>query len=154
MMYKLTGNVPLQAEWGQYDLSHNAIFLVGHGVASTKNAKSEKDISLTTAPEEWGFEGTGCNMEFIFKPGVVTMGHLLNTSEGWQMLVSSGKSLDYPTLPCNEIHALVEVKRPVKEFVAKLHKVGVTHHVIVCHGDCKSQLIKLAEIMNIKVTEL
>ena len=154
MMYKLTGNVPLQAEWGQYDLSHNAIFLVGHGVASTQNAKSEKDISLTTAPEEWGFEGTGCNMEFIFKPGPVTMGHLLNTSEGWQMLVSSGESLEYPTLPCNEIHALVEVERPVKEFVAKLHKVGVTHHVIVCHGDCKRQLIKLAEIMNIKVTEV
>ena len=154
MMYDLTGNVPLQAEWGQYDLSHNAIFLVGHGVASSKNAKSEKDISLTTAPEEWGFEGTGCNMEFIMKPGHVTMGHLLNTFEGWQMLVSEGESLDYPCLPCNEIHALVEVKKPVKEFVAELHKVGVTHHVIVCHGDCRKQLIKLAELMKIKVTEI
>ncbi|MDQ2839770.1 MAG: hypothetical protein M3Y72_01760, partial [Acidobacteriota bacterium] len=130
ILYWLTGNPPLAAEWGQYDAAHNALLLVGHGMASPALAGSDDHITLTGAPEEWGFQGIGVNMQFIMSPGTVTMGHLLDTPNGWQMLISGGEALDYPCLPCKEIHALVKIERPVKEYLAELQRRGVTHHVV------------------------
>lgn len=149
-MWWLSGNSPLQAEWGQYDASHNALFLVGHGVASFALAASDAAVTLTGSPEEWGFQGSGVNPEFILKPGVVTMAHLLDTPRGWQMLVSRGESLEYPTLPCNEIHALVRVEKPVKEYLVEIQQQGVPHHVIVVQGDIKQELLHLASILGIR----
>lgn len=149
-MWWLTGNSPLQAEWGQYDASHNALFLVGHGVASFALAENDAAVTLTSSPEEWGFKGSGVNPEFILKPGAVTMAHLLDTPRGWQMLVSGGESLKYPCLPCNEIHALVRVEKPVKEYLVEVQRQGVPHHVIVVHGDIRAELQHLAEILGIR----
>jgi L-arabinose isomerase len=145
----LTGNPPLAAEWGQYDAAHNALLLVGHGMASPALAGSDSHITLTGAPEEWGFQGAGINMQFIMSPGIVTMGHLLDTPNGWQMLISGGEALDYPCLPCQEIHALVKIERPVKEYLVELQRRGVTHHVVVAHGDVRRELQKLASVLQI-----
>lgn len=149
ILYWLTGSPPLAAEWGQYDAAHNALLLVGHGMASPALAGSDDRITLTGAPEEWGFEGAGVNMQFIMSPGTVTMSHLLDTPNGWQMLISGGESLEYPCLPCKEIHALVKVERPVKEYLSELQRRGVTHHVVVVHGDFRAELQKLASVLNI-----
>ncbi|MDO8587923.1 MAG: hypothetical protein Q7T82_12915 [Armatimonadota bacterium] len=146
----LTGNSPLQAEWGQYDAAHNALFLVGHGVASPAIAGGDAGVSITSAPEEWGFTGHGANLEFILAPGAVTIAHLLNGKDGWQMIIGGGESLPYPTLPCNEIHALVQIERPVKEFLVELQRYGVAHHCIVVHGDIRRELQALARIWGIR----
>jgi L-arabinose isomerase len=149
ILYWLTGNPPLAAEWGQYDAAHNALLLVGHGMASPALAGSDDRITLTGAPEEWGFQGAGVNMQFIMRPGIVTMGHLLDTPNGWQMLISGGEALDYSCLPCKEIHALVKIERPVKEYLVELQRRGVTHHVVVVHGDVRDELQRLASVLQI-----
>jgi L-arabinose isomerase len=148
-LYWLTGNSPLQAEWGQYDARRNALLLVGHGVASPALAGSDDRITLTGSPEEWGFQGAGVNMEFIVKPGAVTMAHLLDGAQGWQMLISGGTALDFPCLPCNEIHAVVQVDRPVKEYLVDIQHRGVAHHVILVHGDVRSEMELLAKVLGI-----
>ena len=149
-MQWFSGNSPLQAEWGQYDATHNALLMVGHGVASPALAGSDNRVTLTGAPEEWGFQGSGVNMQFILKPGRVTMGHLLHAASGWQMLVSGGESLDYPCLPCAEIHALVQVDRPVKEYIVEIQQQGVSHHAIIVHGDVRKELALLASELGIR----
>jgi L-arabinose isomerase len=146
----LTGNPPLQAEWGQYDASHNALLLLGHGIASPALAPSDDRITITGAPEDWGFDGAGSNLQFILKPGQVTMCHLLDTSQGWQMLISGGEALEHPCLPCREIHALVRMERPVKEYLVEIQRRGVTHHVILAHGDARPELELLAAVLKLK----
>jgi hypothetical protein len=89
-------------------------------------------------------------LEFILKPGRVTMGHLLETSRGWRMFVSGGEALDYPCLPCQEIHALVAVERPVKEYLVEVQRKGVAHHVIVAHGEVRAELELLASVLGIE----
>ncbi|MCW5977929.1 MAG: hypothetical protein KIT09_07615 [Bryobacteraceae bacterium] len=145
-----SGNSPLQAEWGQYDATHNALLMVGHGVASPALAGGDDRVTLTGAPEEWGFQGSGVNMQFILKPGRVTMGHLLDAAGGWQMLISGGECLDYPCLPCAEIHALVQVDRPVKDYVVHIQRQGVSHHAIIVHGDVRTELEMLAAELGIR----
>jgi len=145
----LTGSPTFQAEWGQYDASHNAVFIVGHGLGSPALASNDESVTLTRSPEEWGFEGAGANIEFILKPGVVTMAHLLNTSRGWQMFISRGESLEYPCLPCDELHGLIRVDIPVKDYLVEIQKKGVPHHVIVVHGDIREELKLLSKVMGI-----
>lgn len=149
LMYDFTGNIPFQAEWGQFDRKHNALFLLGHGIASSEIG--DKDgITLTCSPEEWGFKGSGLNYEMIMKPGPVTMGHFLNVGESWRMLISEGEAIPFPCLPCDEIHAMVKVESPVEDYIRQVLKKGAAHHLIVVHGHIAAELEKVADMMQIE----
>lgn len=150
LMHDFTGNIPLQAEWGQFDSCHNALFLLGHGIASPEIAQNDKEVTLTRSPEEWGFKGSGLNYEMIMKPGQVTMGHFLNTGDSWRMFISEGEALDFPCLPCDEIHAMIKIETPVKDYIKSVLKHGVAHHLIVVHGQVAEELKKTAEFMRIE----
>ncbi|MFH1477731.1 MAG: hypothetical protein ABIH24_09625 [Verrucomicrobiota bacterium] len=150
LMHDFTGNVPFQAEWGQFDCRNNALFLLGHGIASPEIAKSDKEITLTASPEEWGFKGSGLNYEMIMKPGQVTMGHFLNTGDSWRMFISEGEAIEFPCLPCDEIHAMVKVETPVMDYIKSVLRHGVAHHLIVVHGHVAEELKKTAELMRIE----
>lgn len=154
LMKEFTGNTPFQAEWGQFDIANNALFLLGHGIGTPELAVNDEAITLTGSPEEWGFSGGGLNYELIMKPGEVTFGHVLNCGETYRMLISKGESISYPTLPCNELHAMVRVEKPVREYLAELIATGVAHHAIAVHGDCAEKLAKTAEHMRIEVVRI
>jgi L-arabinose isomerase len=150
LMERFTGNIPFQAEWGQFDKKNNALFLLGHGIASPCLAASDESVTLTRAPEEWGFDGKGLNYEMIMKPGKVTMAHLLNKGESWRMLISEGESIKFPCLPCDEIHGMIKVKSPVEEYIKEVLRHGVAHHIIVVHGSVADELSRTADLMNIQ----
>ena len=154
LMKDFTGNTPFQAEWGQFDEKNNSLFLLGHGIGTPDLAASDDAITLTGSPEEWGFKGGGLNYELIMKPGTVTFGHVLNCGETYRMLISKGESFEFPTLPCNELHAMVRVEKPVKQYLEELISVGVAHHAIAVHGDCTAALERTAELMRIEVVKL
>lgn len=150
LLHRFTGNMPFQAEWGQFDEANNALFLLGHGIAAPELAKNHDAVTLTRSPEEWGFKGSGLNYELMVKPGEVTMGHFLNTGDSYLMLISHGESIDFPTLPCDEIHAMVRVKTPVKQYLKNLLDIGTAHHIVLAHGNAVESLRKSAELMRIK----
>lgn len=154
LMQKFTGNMAFQAEWGQFDMANNALFLLGHGIGTPALAAGNDKITLTGSPEEWGFSGGGLNYELIMKPGVVTFGHVLNCGESYRMLICRGESIDFPALPCNELHAMVKVDKPVKEFLRELIRTGVAHHAVAVHGDCVEELRRSAELMRIESVEI
>ena len=154
LMREFTGNMPLQAEWGQFDQANNALFLLGHGIGTPQLARSEDSITLTGSPEEWGFQGGGLNYELILKPGEVTFGHLLNCGETYRMLISHGESIDFPALPCNELHAMIRVGKPVRTYLKELISLGVAHHAIVVHGNCVRELKLAADQMRIEAVEI
>lgn len=150
IMHELSGNSLVQMEWGQFDAGRNAVLLLGHGIASPEAAASPQDVVLTRAPEEWGFEGHGVSSEMILRPGPVTMGHFLSTSDGWRMLISKGDSLAHPCLPCEEIHGLVRVESPVCGYLRTLLENGIAHHVIVVHGEVAEELEMVADAMGVE----
>jgi L-arabinose isomerase len=150
ILHALTGRLPVQMEWGQFDLAHNALFLLGHGIASPTIAGGPTRVTLTRAPEEWGFVGGGVNWEMIVEPGPVTMGHFLSTPTGWRMVISEGEALAFPCLPCEEIHALVRVQTPVREYLTRLVTQGAAHHVIVVHGSVTADLEQVADSMGVQ----
>ena len=149
IMHDLSGRPPVQMEWGQFHSRQNALFLLGHGIASPEIAAAADKVTLTRSPEEWGFEGNGANWEMILAPGPVTMGHFLATADGWRMLISKGEAIEFPCLPCDEIHGLVRVESPVRQYLQNIIEYGITHHVIVVHGDVFEELQMVADAMGV-----
>ena len=150
LMKSISGEHALMAEWGEYDAELNSCLLMGHGIGVPSLAKSDADIALTRTPEEWGFEGGGLNYELIVKPGPITLGHVIETVDGYKMVVSPAQSVDMEKLPYNELHAMAQVKTPIKDYLEAVFESGVTHHCIVGISDMSKELLAVAEMLKLK----
>ena len=150
LMKSISGEGALMGEWGEYDADLNSCLIMGHGIGVPSLAKSDDEITLTRTPEEWGFEGGGLNYELIVKPGDVTAAHVIETADGYKMIVSPAKSVDMKALPYNELHAMIQVKTPIKEYLEKVFDSGVTHHCIVGISDMSEELLAVADYLNLK----
>ena len=150
IMNRLTSTTPGFAEWGEFDEKNNAILMMFHEFGDPNLASDEEEIRITRAPEEWGFEGSGVAFEFTCKPGIVTVGHFIDDKDGYQMLITRGKALDIPMIPCEDITMLLQLERPVKEFISDYLKSGFPHHAILAYGDITKELEYIADFMNIR----
>ncbi len=150
MMKSISGMAPLMGEWGEYDVQNNCCFIIGHGIGTPDLAVSDDAITLTPTPEEWGFAGAGLNYELILRPGAATIGHLIETTHGYKMLVSPVESIAYPTLAYSELHAMLRTETPVKEYLERILRSGVTHHCIVGLGDMSRALADIAELLELE----
>ncbi len=150
LMKSISGSHALMAEWGEYDTELNSCLVMGHGIGVPELAKNDDMITLTRTPEEWGFEGGGLNYELIVKPGAVTIGHVIETTKGYKMIVSPAESVDLDPLPYNELHAMVKFKTPIKEYLEKVLDSGVTHHCIVGLTHMEQELLAVAEMLGLE----
>jgi len=151
LMKSISGTPALMAEWGEYDKDLNTCLLMGHGIGVPALAASDDKVTLTPTPEEWGFEGSGLNYEFILKPGKSTIGHIIETATGYKMIVSPAESLDFPTLNYSEMHAVLQVKTPIQDYLEKVFESGVTHHCIAGVGDMSKELCMVAEYLGVEI---
>ena len=126
------------------------MLLMGHGYMAPDEAKKGLPIRVRPTPEQWGYEGHGFSFELTMDPGPATMGHIVNDVHGWRMLISGGEIMDIDPLPCGECTVLVEVEKPIKEYVEQLVKSGFPHHCILVSGDIRRQLAQLADLMGVE----
>ncbi len=151
LMKSVSGRSPLMGEWGEYDAKENACFIIGHGIGTPDLSKDEKDVVLTRTPEEWGFEGAGCNYELIVKAGRATVAHIMEGKNEYRMVLSGVESIDYPKLAFDELHAMVRTETPVKEFLEQVFDFGVSHHCILGLGDMTQELKAVAKMLKLKL---
>ena len=151
LMRSLTGRAPLMGEWGEYDMATNSCLIIGHGIGTPDMAADESDVLLTRTPEEWGFDGAGLNYELIMKPGDATIGHIMEVPSGYRMIVSKTKSIEFPKLNFDELHALAQTKTPIREYLEQVLNFGVSHHCIMTLGDCAEKLKAVAELLGLQV---
>ena len=150
LQHQITGQTPFFGEWGGFDLDLNAILIEMHGFADPQIAKDPGDIWVTSSPENWGYRGRGFSFEFTAKPGVATIGHVIDDQDGYRMIIAKGEILDLPCLPIREVNFRMRVERPVKSFLTELLNHGFAHHTIVAYGDLTQELAYVADLMGIK----
>ena len=153
LMRSISGRAALMGEWGEYDTDTNSIFVIGHGIGTPDMAKSEDEILLTRTPEEWGFDGAGCNYELIMKPGKATIAHIMEGPKGYRLILSKAESIDFPRLSFDELHAVLKIEKPVNEYLEEIFDFGVSHHCIVTLGDVYDELKNIGEALGITVFE-
>jgi len=70
------------------------------------------------------------------------------------MLISGGESLDVPVRPYWGQQFMVEVNRPVQEYMEALCREGVTHRAILAYGNLSTRLHQAAELPGIRKVDL
>jgi L-arabinose isomerase len=146
ILHHLTGKMPFFLEWSEFDVARNAWMLLGHGFGDPNQAR-KASVQLTPTAEQWGLEGTGCSTFFVPSPGPCTIAHFVQQADGWRMFVTRGEILDLEPLPINDVHAMVRVERPIREFTELLVKAGVPHHAVTVRGDVRQELAQLADLL-------
>ncbi len=149
ILQHLTGNMPFFVEWSEFDVELNAWMLLGHGFGDASQARSRRPLLVPSA-EQWGLEGTGCSLCFVPLPGRCTMAHFVQCPDGWRMVVSGGEILDLDPLPIHDVHAMVRVEKPIKEYTEELVLAGVPHHAVTVRGDVRAELQQLARMLEMQ----
>jgi L-arabinose isomerase len=146
----LTGQTPFFGEWGGFDEELNAILIEMHGFADPQTAKDPNEIWVTSSPENWGYTGNGFSFEFTARPGVATIGHMIDDLDGYRMIIAKGEILDLPVLPIREVNFRMRMEKPVKQLLVELLNHGFAHHTIVAYGDLTEELSFIADLMGIR----
>ena len=71
-------------------------------------------------------------------------------NKGYKMVVSPANSVDMPALPYNELHAMAQVKTPIKDYLEAVFTSGVTHHCIVGVSHMDQELLAVAEFLKLE----
>lgn len=157
ILKKLTGKPPMYTEIFTFDEKENTI-LAGHaGIHNINLAADKSKIKITLDKEYLESETETAWMQFIAKPGKVTMLSLFCDVERFKMVISSGDSLPASRQagPGKEKldgspHIYIKLKIPLKEFFEGMVKTGMTQHWGIVHEDVVNKLEYLAEILGLE----
>ena len=156
ILNKLSGDLPVFLEWSAFDIATDTLLLTHHGVVDPKTHAANKDkCRITPSPEKWDFTGHGMSVEYMSKPGKVTLACLIDAKDGWKLLISKGECLELEQAPSfapqfRFKHETLSVKQYVKKFIEE----GVAHHVCLVYGDYSEELKLYADYANLNIVEI
>jgi len=126
-----------------YDESLNAV-LMGHaGMHDVRLAGSEVRITPDYEYCESG-EYSGAWMEFRGRSGRVTLASFFSDTDGFKVVTAGGTSLEEGPVLEGFAHVLVRPDVPLESFFEPIVRTGLTQHWVVCHGDVRGRLEKMA----------
>jgi len=151
ILHRLTGSPVLFIEFLSFDKKENTVLLGHSGCSGIKMARNYEIIITPIIPPKGTLTSTnGLVVEFIAKPGKVTLLNISCDAIGYKMIAISGQAIDTPPRPISMPHAIVKLDKPIDVFFKELTSEGVKHHFALVHGNIISKLEKLAKILNIR----
>ena len=156
ILNRISGDLPVFLEWSAFDRKSDTLLLTHHGVVDPKiHAANENVCRVTPSPEKWDFTGHGMSVEYCAKAGSVTLACLIDTKEGWKLLLSGGRCVELPQTPsyAPQFHFRHE-SLPVKEYIRRIIEEGVAHHVCLVYGDYRESLKLYAHYAGLTVAEI
>jgi L-arabinose isomerase len=152
MLRKLTNNPVMFTEIFNLDYESNSI---GTGHAGPSNyLLAQSDDRVTITPDLELMDATsdisGAWMEFIGKPGKVTILNFICTLDNFQMTVLSGESLGGEPRFDGYPHYQIKLEPDLKTFLNSNSVNGTSHHWAVVNGDVKEELSYLADMLGVK----
>jgi L-arabinose isomerase len=155
ILQRLASNPVMFTEMFNYDPVENTV-VAGHAGPSNYLLADEKSgISITPDYELMdSVTGTlGVWMEFIGKPGRVTVLNFMCTNDNFQMTVLGGESLGGQKRVDGYPHFYIRIDPPVNEFINTIAEHGVTHHWAVVHGDFREELKALSGMLGVRLVQ-
>jgi L-arabinose isomerase len=152
MLRKLTNNPVMFTEIFNLDYESNS---VGAGHAGPSNyLLAQSDDRVTITPDLELMDATsdisGVWMEFIGKPGKVTILNFICTLDNFQMTILSGESLGGEPRFDGYPHYQIKLEPNLKTFLNSNSVNGTSHHWAVVNGDVKEELSYLADMLEVK----
>lgn len=153
ILQRLTGEPVMFTEIFNYDGVDNTV-VAGHaGPSNHLLADRQSGVAITPDYELMGSpSGTsGVWMEFIGKPGRVTIVNFICMEDNFQMTVLGGESLGGEKRVEGYPHFYIKIDPDMDDFIRTIAEHGVTHHWAVVHGDVREELRALSEMLGVRL---
>jgi L-arabinose isomerase len=150
ILQRLSYDLPVFLEWSAFDEKTNTILLTHHGVVDPKHCGDMKKCRWTPSPERWDFSGNGLSIEYCSKKGQVTLGSLIDDSDGWKLIISKGECVEIPPKPCFAPQFYFRPSIDVRDYIKKILEEGVTHHVCLVYGDYAKHLELIGKYLGLR----
>ncbi|MHB1254006.1 MAG: hypothetical protein ACYCZ1_07540 [Candidatus Humimicrobiaceae bacterium] len=152
MLQRLTGSPVMFTEIFNLDYDTNTI---GAGHAGPSNYLiAQSDDKVTITPDYELMDATsdigGVWMEFIGKPGRVTILNFICTNDNFQMTILNGESLGGEVRFDGYPHYCIKIDPKMTDFLKSNSLNGTSHHWAVVKGDVKEELSYLADMLGVK----
>lgn len=148
ILHEMTGNAPAVQDVDSGDIEKNVLKLWHCGHLATSLAENPKDIALTLPRYDGEVMGPGAVVFFPIKPGRVTIANL--SVKGEKMFITSGEALKLEEKKGSGAYSEVKLNLNLTDVLRAMAENGVGHHICIVHGDVKSELEALCEILGIE----
>ena len=152
ILNQLTGKPVMLTEIFNYDRQENTI-VAGHaGPANYLLAESDSKVTITPDYELMDTTSniSGVWMEFIGKPGRVTLLNLICTLDSFQFTILGGESLGGKLRIDGYPHYYIRINPDMTEFLKSCAANGVSHHWAVVNGNVSEEIGYLADMLGVE----
>lgn len=129
-----------------YDKDRNSIILWHDGYGPYQLANEKYGVKSSVHPNRQ----IGPTVDFVLKPGTITLFRIHHDLEGYKFVISEGEVLDTEN-PYKGVSAEVKVENKVESFLETVILNGYEPHFGLAYGSLSKELIMLARSLDIRV---
>lgn len=96
----------------------------------------------------------GAHLQFVARPGQVTLFQMRGSPSGWQAVVATGEALESQPWLEGYPHAVIRLTAPLDKLLRQVAKVGSTQHWSMAYGDTVPEIRALCALLNIPLAEI
>lgn len=96
----------------------------------------------------------GAHLQFVARPGPVTLFQVRGTPRGWQAIAFTGEALESRPWLEGYPHAVIRPAAPLDSLLRQVAKVGSTQHWIMAYGDTLPEIRALCALLQIPLEEI
>lgn len=153
LIFNCLGCGASQTEVNVADFEENVIFMSHSGPGDI--SMSDGRPSLKWLDFFHGRRGSGVSCAFGFKKGPVTLLSLTKGTNGkYKFIVAEGEIKTNQRLNNGNVNSAVDFGMSISEFIERWTINGPTHHSVIGHGRNIAILRKIAEILQLEITEI
>jgi L-fucose isomerase-like protein len=96
----------------------------------------------------------GAHLQFVARPGQVTLLQVRCTPLGWQAVAARGEALETGPRLEGYPHAAIRLEPPIGIFLRQLARVGTTQHWAMAYGDTMAEIRAICFLLKIPLEEI
>lgn len=97
---------------------------------------------------------SGAHLQFVARPGQVTLFQVRCTTRDWQAIATRGEALKSKPWLEGYPHAVVRMAAPLDSLLRRVARVGSTQHWIMAYGDTVPEIRALCALLKIPLEEI
>ncbi len=149
VLQRLAGSPVFFVEFWVWDEVEN-IIIGGHAGPQDPAVAQPEQVWISQDYEFAQSDRTeGAHLQFVARPGPVTLLQLRGTPSGWQAILARGQSLGGAERLEGYPHAVLRLDAPIDRFLRQVAGVGSTQHWIMVYGDVAAEVQTFCELARV-----